>query len=115
MTDKTPKEEINEFYEYMKKFAGKYPKIGSNLNALGGSTMQDGKLGNKEKELVALGIAVGLRCVPCIYSHTKAALNRGATEEEIMEAACVAISMGGGPGMVYVINVMKALESFLEN
>ena len=36
----------------------------------------------------------------------------GATENEIMEAATVAILMGGGPGIAHVIEVMKAIEAF---
>jgi len=61
-----------------------------------GSVMEDGKVKTKEKELIAMGIAVGLRCLPCIYAHTSAALNMGATPEEVMEAASVAILMAGG-------------------
>jgi archaeosortase A (PGF-CTERM-specific) len=41
-----------------------FPEIASNFNNLMGSVIQDGKLGTKEKELIALGIAVGLRCLP---------------------------------------------------
>ena len=105
-------EKVDEFFEYTAKFMGKYPEIASNFTTLMGSIIQDGKLGSKEKELIAVGIAVGLRCLPCIHAHTKSALSMGATEEEIMEAASVAILMGGGPGMVHVMEVMKALETF---
>lgn len=114
MTDKNPEDKLNEFFEYMAKFAEKYPEIGSGFMNLTGNIMQKGKLGSKEKELVAMGIAVGLRCVPCIYAHTKAALTLGATEEEVMEAACIAITMGGGPGLAHVAEVMKAIEAFSE-
>ncbi len=33
-------------------------------------------------------------------------------EEEVMEAASVAIFMSGGPGVVHVAEVMKAIEAF---
>ena len=108
------KEQLDEFFEYTVKFAEKYPEIASSFTTLMGSVIQDGKLKSKEKELIAVGIAVGLRCLPCIHAHTKSALNMGATEEEIMEAASVAILMGGGPGMAHVIEVMKAIEAFSE-
>jgi alkylhydroperoxidase/carboxymuconolactone decarboxylase family protein YurZ len=55
---------------------------------------------------------VGLRCAPCIYAHTRSALKLGATPEEIMEAASVAILMAGGPGMAHVVEVLKAIDAF---
>ena len=105
-------DKMDEFFEYTAKFMEKYPDIAKNFTTLMGSIIQDGKLGSKEKELIAVGIAVGLRCLPCIHAHTMSALNMGATEEEILEAASVAILMGGGPGMVHVMEVMKAIEAF---
>ena len=112
MAQESINDKMDEFFVYTAKFMGKYPEIASSFTTLMGSVIQDGKLGSKEKELIAVGIAVGLRCIQCIHAHTKAALNLGATEDEIMEAATVAIFMGGGPGMVHVIEVMKAIEAF---
>jgi AhpD family alkylhydroperoxidase len=108
-------DKMDEFFVYTAKFMEKYPEIASSFTTLMGSVIQDGKLASKEKELNAVGIAVGLRCVPCIHAHTKSALGMGATEDEIMEAATVAILMGGGPGMVHVMEVMKAIEAFSGN
>jgi len=105
-------EKFDEFFEYTAKFAEQYPEIAKGFTTLMGSIMQDGKLPMKEKELIAVGIAVGLRCVPCIHAHTKGALTAGATKEEIMEAASVAILMGGGPGVAHVVEVIKAIEAF---
>ena len=108
-------DKMDEFFVYTAKFMEKFPEIASSFTTLMGSVIQDGKLGSKEKELIAVGIAVGLRCIPCIHAHTKSALNMGATEDEIIEAATVAILMGGGPGMVHVMEVMKAIEAFSGN
>ena len=108
------KEKFDEFFEFTAKFGEQYPEIAQSFMSLMGSVMQDGKLKVKEKELIALGIAVGLRCLPCIQAHTKSALNMGAMKEEILEAASVAVLMAGGPGMAHVIEVMKAIEAFTE-
>jgi len=83
--------------------------------ALRGSVIQDGKLKGKEKKLVGVGIAGGLRCAPCIYAHTQGALSLGATKEEIMEATMVAILMSGGPGMAHLVELMKAIEAFSDS
>jgi len=103
---------MNEFFEYVAKFSQQFPEIAQGFMGLAGSVMQEGALGAKEKELISLGIAVGLRCIPCIYAHTQASLGQGASRDEIMEAASVAVLMQGGPGMAYVAEVMKALEAF---
>lgn len=70
----------------------------------------NGALSTKEKELIALGIAVAVRCSYCILTHVNAALQAGATREEIMETLGVAILMGGGPAVTYATEAIKALE-----
>ena len=106
------KKKSQEILEYKVKFAAKYPDIAQGFVSLKESVMQDGKIKAKEKELIALGIAVGLRCAPCIYAHISSALSLGATPDEIIEAASVAILMAGGPGMAHVIEVLKCIEEF---
>lgn len=43
-------------------------------------------LSEKEKELVALGAALGSNCIPCIVYHIGVAKKLGCTDEEIKEA-----------------------------
>jgi len=112
MKNTAAQERLDELFEYMDRFSEGYPEIERSFKDLAGSIMQDGALSAKHKELVAVGIAVGLRCLPCIYTHTRSALGLGATAEELMEAASVAVLMSGGPGMAHVAEVMKAIESF---
>ena len=71
-----------------------------------------GALDFKTKELIALAIAVSLRCDGCIAFHTHDALDAGATCDEIMEALGVAVMMGGGPSVIYSTHVVEALEQF---
>jgi AhpD family alkylhydroperoxidase len=104
------KKKSQEILEYKAKFVAQYPEIAQRFAALKESVMQAGKIKTKEKELIALGIAVGLRCAPCIYAHISSALSLGATSKEILEAASVAILMAGGPGMAHVIEVLKCIE-----
>jgi len=112
MDDTDIKKKIQESLAYRTKLATKYPAIAEGFAALQKGVMQDGRVKVKEKELIAVGISVGLRCIPCIYAHTRSALKLGATPEEIMEAAAVAILMAGGPGMAYVVDVFKAIDAF---
>ena len=69
----------------------------------------DGALDHKTKELIALAIAVAIRCEGCIIFHTRACLRLGASREEIVDMLGVAVEMGGGPSAIYG---SQALECF---
>jgi AhpD family alkylhydroperoxidase len=72
-----------------------------------------GALSPKEKELIALGIAIALRCDGCIAYHVHDAINAGATREEMIETIGVAILMGGGPSLMYGAETYEAIEQFM--
>ncbi|MBW4985051.1 carboxymuconolactone decarboxylase family protein [Mameliella sp. CS4] len=73
----------------------------------------DGVLSHKEKELIALGIAVALRCEDCITSHVGACCRAGVTREEMVEALGTAIQMSGGPGLMYASKALAAFDEVL--
>ena len=103
---------FNESPDWLVKFEKKCPTGATSFYNLHDTIMsQEGKLSIKEKEFIALGIAVSKRCEPCITYHTAAAMKSGATEEEILEAASVAIYMGGGPAFSNIEHVINALEA----
>jgi len=81
------------------------------FGALHQATMKPGTLTALEKELIALGIGLAVRCENCIYAHVKASVAAGATREQILEAAGVAVMMQGGPSFTYLPRVTEALDS----
>lgn len=72
------------------------------------SAVADGALPAKVKELIALAIAVVDECDGCISYHTKAAVRRGATAEEVAETLGVTLLMAGGPASVYAPRAWEA-------
>lgn len=92
------------------------PDIGKAFGPFFQGLMKDsaaeGGLSVKVKELIALGIGVAVRCEPCIYSHVEKCLKAGATPKEVMDAAGVAVMMGGGPTYTYTPVVAAALDHF---
>ena len=56
----------------------------------------DGALDKKTKQLIAVAVAHVTQCPYCIQGHTKAALRKGASEQELMEAIWVAAEMRAG-------------------
>ena len=74
-----------------------------------------GELGKTEKELIALGISIVIKCEPCMEWHIKEALRTGASERQVIEAIEVCIEMGGGPATVSARFALKVLEYYREN
>ena len=73
---------------------------------------KDGALSPRRKELIAIALSVCAKCEWCIAFHVKKALQIGATRQEIMESAWMAILMGGGPALMYTQLVEQALDDF---
>jgi AhpD family alkylhydroperoxidase len=69
-------------------------------------------LDTKSKELIALGISVAVRCDDCITFHAKAAVDNGATKEEVIEVLGMAIYMGAGPSVMYASHALEAFKQF---
>jgi AhpD family alkylhydroperoxidase len=67
-------------------------------------------LGAKTRELIALAVAVTVRCDGCIATHADAALKHGATREEIAEALGVAIAVNAGAALVYSARTLNAYD-----
>jgi AhpD family alkylhydroperoxidase len=57
---------------------------------------KEGVLPEKTKQLIAVAVAHATQCGYCIRSHTKQAMRKGASQEEIMEAIWVAAEMRAG-------------------
>jgi AhpD family alkylhydroperoxidase len=71
-----------------------------------------GALDAKTKELIALAVSVAVRCDDCIAFHAKAAVQRGATREEVAETLGMAIYMGAGPSVMYASHALAAFTQF---
>ncbi|MDR3734762.1 MAG: carboxymuconolactone decarboxylase family protein [Acidobacteriaceae bacterium] len=94
----------------MKPVRTQMPDVVKGFRALHEAAFQPGTLSVMEKELIALGIGLSVRCENCIYSHIQACLKAGATREQILEAASVAVLMQGGPTYTYLPRVVEALD-----
>jgi AhpD family alkylhydroperoxidase len=78
---------------------------------LGGAGAKTGHLDAKTRELIALAVAITLRCDGCITVHTAAAKKLGASKEEIAEALGVGISVNAGAALVYSTRTLDAFDA----
>ncbi len=108
------KEASKKFKMDVGKMKAEIPDTPQGFAALFTKIMKDGALTLREKELIALGISVALHCEPCIQGHIENCLDAGATRQQILEAASVAVVMGGGPAYVYLPVVLDTLDDMQE-
>jgi AhpD family alkylhydroperoxidase len=66
------------------------------FRAFSQSVFAEGALSAKSKQLIAVAVAHVTQCPYCIRGHTAAALSKGVTPEELMEAIWVAAEMRAG-------------------
>ena len=91
---------------------GGAPEVMKAFSSIAQAALAQGALDPKTKELIALGIAVAIRCDDCIAFHVKAAIERGATREEVLETLGMAIYMGAGPSAMYASHALSAYTQF---
>jgi AhpD family alkylhydroperoxidase len=107
--------------EYLKQvFAGVAeigkisPDVVKGYQTLGGAASKTKLLGPKVNELISLAVAVTVRCDGCIAVHTAAAMQAGATREEIAEALGTAAAVNAGAAIVYTTRVLDAYAAKAE-
>ena len=67
----------------------------------------DGALDERTKQLIAVAVAHVTQCPYCIQGHTKAALRKGATEAQMMEAIWVAAEMRAGGAYAHSVLALE--------
>ncbi|KKG17995.1 hypothetical protein EO98_13675 [Methanosarcina sp. 2.H.T.1A.6] len=111
-----PKKLLFDFTAGLGEFASETEVQGKQAAAfigMVGASFETSVLDFKTKELIAIGVALYHRCPYCISLHAFNALEAGATKEEIMQAAMVSVSFGGGPSMSFAVTLLKnAVETF---
>lgn len=81
---------------------------------LGQAGAKTGHFDTKTRELISLAVAISLRCDGCIASHTKAAVDSGATKGELAEVLGVAIAINAGAALVYATRTLDAFAATTE-
>ncbi len=74
----------------------------------------DGALSAKTKQLIAVAVAHVTQCPYCIRGHTDSALQKGATEQELMEAIWVAAEMRAGAAYAHSNLALDTMHRFAE-
>ena len=100
---------LKEKDEYLKKLGQVLPRQMAGFARLKEGSSA-GVLDEKTRKLIGVSLGVASQCHWCIAIHVKEALDAGATKEEIPDSGWQAVFMGGGPKLMYMQYVVKALE-----
>src|SRR5215467_3993267 len=99
-----------EWTAQLRALRGGAPEVMKGFAGIAQAAVAPKALDAKTKELIALGIAVAVRCDDCIGFHVKAAIEHGASEEEVAEALGIAIYMGAGSSVMYASHALEAFH-----
>ncbi len=86
------------------------PEIMAAWNSFSKTVFKEGALPEKTKQLIAVAVAHVTQCPYCIRSHTKQAMGKGASKEEIMEAIWVASEMRAGGAYAHATIAIDEME-----
>ncbi len=75
-----------------------------------GEVFQEGALTEREKALIALAVAHTVQCPYCIDAYSSTCLEKGADEEQMMEAVHVAAAIKGGATLVFGVQMMNHVK-----
>jgi len=81
-------------YQLMKR---RFPALMTAVEQLGEAATSAGPLDEKTKELVQLGAAAAVRSEGAVHSHTRRALENGASADEVRHAIVLLTSTIGFP------------------
>lgn len=82
------------------RMRSRFPTIADAFDALGEASENAGPLEERTQRLVKLGIAIGAAAEGAVRSGTRRALAAGASPEEILHVAVLAITTRGFPAAV---------------
>ena len=91
----------SELKDALASLESELPVVMEAFRGLHAAAASDGVLDAKTKKLMMVAVTAALRCEPCLREQVRGAMQLGASREEILEAAGVAILMGGGPTAAY--------------
>ena len=86
------------------------PETAAGFDTLSKAVKEHGPLSFKEKEYIALAIAISQRCEPCINFHVEALMKSGATRDELGDVLSMSIQMGGGPALMYAAHALACWD-----
>jgi len=91
----------------LKQYAELAPAAWQGFMAFDKAAMAEGAISAKNKELIAVAVAMTTQCPYCIEIHTGRARTAGCTEAEIAETVMVAAALRAGAAVTHGTHAIK--------
>ena len=75
-----------------------------------GEVFKEGALTVREKSLIVLAVSHAIQCPYCIDAYSSDCLQKGADEEQMMEAVHVAAAIKSGATLVFGVQMMNHVK-----
>ena len=99
---------------YQEQDLAHFPDVGKEAPALWEkfsvwyrAVFADGALTEREKALIALGVAHAVQCPYCIEAYSTSCLEKGADLEQMTEAVHVSAAIRGGATLVHGVQMRR--------
>ena len=88
-----------------------FPEVGEAYEKLGEAVHQSGPLDDKTRALVKLAMSAGAQKEGAVHSHTRKALDAGASKEEIRHVILLTLPTLGMPSMMAALTWVEDILS----
>ena len=102
---------MNKIPQRYKSFKEDYPEIAEAYETLGDKVHTVGPLDDKTRALIKLALSTGAGMEGAVHSHTRKALEKGLTKEEIRHAILLALPTIGLPKMMAALSWVEDILS----
>ena len=85
-------------------FTKDYPDVAKCYEELGSAVHNAGPLDDKTRALIKLAISTGARLEGAVHSHTRKAIDSGATDNELRHVALLSLPTIGFPSMMAALS-----------
>jgi len=112
MTNTPMRDKLHEIESLLSTLGKSHPnEVQAFMNFMGKAEAGPA-LSLKQKEIANVALSVAAQCEWCIAFHVKQAVHAGAKRDELIEAGFLAVLMHGGPAMMYMTPLLKAIDEF---
>ncbi|RMH02822.1 MAG: carboxymuconolactone decarboxylase family protein [Nitrospirae bacterium] len=109
MNESATKEREKSIFEELRRLS---PKVTGGILRMREEAYRDKVVPAKYKLLAAMSISIALRCEPCIQAYVKMAVDRGISQEELIEFLEVAMAMQGCPGEEWAVKAYEIYKQY---
>ena len=99
-------EDLGKFAE----IAEEAPELAQKFFDYYGAVFAEGELTEREKALIALGVAHAVQCPYCIDAYTQSCLEKGSNMGEMTETVHVANAIRGGAALVHGVQMRNIAQ-----